>query len=279
MRRLRNFRARRSATNPRARQGVQVIARAAEILRALEGHSNGLSLGQIANQVNLPRSTVQRIIDALEAEHFVVAASPTARVRLGPALVRLASSAQLEILHLVRPYLEALSAATGETVDLAILNRSQVLFIDQIPGTHRLRTVSAIGASFPLHSSASGKALLAALDDAHLSSSKRVKLKPMTRHTMTSWAHLQEELDRIRATGVAYDREEHSIGICAVASALRGPAGELVAISIPTPTQRFVSREAELTKALLECCNQLQDVFGTGPAILPKPGTDAAIGP
>src|SRR5258707_9300888 len=71
---------------------VQVIARAAHIMRALEGEDAGLSLGQIAARVGLARSTVQRIVASLESERLLIAASPTGRVRLGPAILRLASS-------------------------------------------------------------------------------------------------------------------------------------------------------------------------------------------
>src|SRR5271154_7393626 len=67
---------------------VQVIARAAAILRALEDEAAGLSLGQIAQRVNLARSTVQRIVAALEAEKFLIAASPTGRGRLRPTILR-----------------------------------------------------------------------------------------------------------------------------------------------------------------------------------------------
>src|SRR3974377_2427185 len=70
---------------------VQVIARAAAILRALEDQALGLSLGQIAQRVDLARSTVQRIVAALEAEKLLIAASPNGRVRLGPPLLRLAA--------------------------------------------------------------------------------------------------------------------------------------------------------------------------------------------
>ena len=77
---------------PSDKNQVQVIARAAHILRALEGEDAGLSLGQIAARVGLARSTVQRIVASLEAEKLLIAASPTGRVRLGPAILRLASS-------------------------------------------------------------------------------------------------------------------------------------------------------------------------------------------
>src|SRR6516225_5442158 len=102
---------------------VQVIARAAAILRALEDQALGLSLGQIAQRVGLARSTVQRIVSALESENLVIAASPNGRVRLGPAIARLAGSVQTDFLSLARPFLVNLSGELRETVDLAIVKK------------------------------------------------------------------------------------------------------------------------------------------------------------
>jgi hypothetical protein len=121
------------------RTGIQVIARAAAILRALESEPEGLSLGQLAERVRLARSTVQRIVGALAAEHLLIAASPTAGVKLGPALVRLASSANVEMDRLLRSTLVKLSRTVKETVDLSVLKGDEAVFIDQIPGAHRLR--------------------------------------------------------------------------------------------------------------------------------------------
>src|SRR5215467_15564733 len=93
---------------PSDKSQVQVIARAAAILRALEDESLGLSLGQIAQRVNLARSTVQRIVAALQAEKLVIAATPNGRVRLGPAILRLAASVRSDFVTLARPLLERL---------------------------------------------------------------------------------------------------------------------------------------------------------------------------
>ena len=81
---------------------VQVIARAAAILRVLEDEMDGLSLGQIAQRVSLARSTVQRIVGALAAEKFLIAASPNGRVRLGPTILRLAASARTDFVAAAR---------------------------------------------------------------------------------------------------------------------------------------------------------------------------------
>lgn len=241
------------------RQGIQVIARAAALLRALERQPEGLSLGELAKAVSLPRSTVQRIVDALDNEGLVLAASAASGVRLGPALLALAAATRFHIAEAARDTLEALAKECGETVDLSLLDQDKVVFIDQVAGTHRLTAVSAVGVSFPLHSSANGKALLAAMADADIAKlRRRIRLSAVTPNTLTRWDALEREIAAVRERGAAYDREENSLGISAVSVAIRSPAGELAAISIPAPTQRFDATAAELTRALLRHTARLQ---------------------
>jgi DNA-binding IclR family transcriptional regulator len=244
---------------PSDRQGIQVIARAAALLRALERRPDGLSLGELAKAIDLPRSTVQRIVDALDNEGLVLAASATSGVRLGPALLALAAATQFHIAEMARETLKALAKQTGETVDLSLIDQDKVVFIDQVTGTHRLTAISAIGVSFPLHSSANGKAMLAAMADEDIAKlRKRIRLSALTPNTITTWERLEQEIAAVRQRGCAYDREENSLGISAVSVAIRSPAGELAAISVPAPTQRFKAHEAELTKALLKHTAGLQ---------------------
>ncbi len=240
------------------RQSIQVISRAASILRALEANPDGLSLGEIAKVVGLSRSTVQRIVDALDHENLVLASTGSG-VRLGPALLRLAAATRYRISEIARETMEELSLETGETVDLAVADNEKVVVLDQVAGTHRLMAVSAVGGSFPLHCSANGKAVLATFDESRLAKfKKKASLAKHTKNTITTWGTLERELERIRETGVAYDREENSVGICAVAVALRGPTGEIASISMPVPTQRFLENEATLVKSLLAHCRALQ---------------------
>jgi DNA-binding IclR family transcriptional regulator len=245
------------------RQSIQVIARAAAILRALEKNRRDLSLGEIAKLVALPRSTVQRIVDALDRENLLIASSAASGVRLGPALLALAAATHFEIADLARPTLEALAKETGESVDLAVADHDKVVFVDQVAGTHRLTAASAIGVSFPLHCSANGKAVLASLDGADLARlRKSMKLIRQTPNTIVTWAELEKELQVIRQTGVAFDREENSLGICAVATAIASPTGDLAAISVPVPTQRFLANEAALASQLLAHCDALRQTLG-----------------
>jgi DNA-binding IclR family transcriptional regulator len=238
---------------------VQVIARAAAILRALENEGPGLSLGQIAQRVNLARSTVQRIVAALEAESLVIAASPMGRVRLGPAISRLASSVQTDFVSLARPFLVALSNELEETVDLASVKRDQIVFIDQVIGPQRLRTVSGVGEAFPLHCTANGKAYLALLTDGEIEKLIGRDFVAQTPNTLRKLPALLKDLASVRKSGIAFDREEHTIGISAAGVALRDPLGNHVAISVPVPTPRFIEQQSLIVDRLLETKREIED--------------------
>lgn len=245
--------------NHSSRQGVQVIERAALILRALQKNPTGLSLGEIAKDIGLPRSTVQRIVDALIKESFVIASSTGIGFRLGPALIPLGSVTHFPIIEIVNPMLKTAAEETGETVDLSVSNQEQMVFIDQIPTIHRLAATSAVGVSFPMHSAANGKAALALMtDDELMRYRNHVSFHKRTDNTITSWEQLTDQLDIIRKTGIAFDREENSPGISAVAIALRAPNNDIIAVSIPTPTARFEEKEADIVAAISKLADNLK---------------------
>lgn len=222
-----------SATDRETASGVQVIARAAAILRELKDEPASLSLGQLATRLNLPRSTVQRIVGALQQERLVVVTNAGRGIRLGPEVQALARSAHSDIPAVLRPFLVELADATGETVDLAVLQGSRVVFIDQAPGRHRLRTVSSIGESFPLLTTANGKATLALLPESQ-------------RRQLAEGNLPADELTAILAGGIAFDLDEHTVGVSAVGGAVEGIDGEIYSISVPVPSARFTSHRDQI---------------------------------
>jgi DNA-binding IclR family transcriptional regulator len=246
----------------RAQSSVQLISRVANILAALEHEPDGLSLAEIASRVGMARSTVHRLTVGLANEGFVMPASPTGRVRLGPTLARLGISSQREIHEELRPFLHQLSEAVQETVDVAVLDGPDVRFIDQVPGNHRLRAVSSIGAAFPLHCCANGKALLAAMPREQAKRLLPRRLEALTPKTITSRVRLWEELDRIAEAGVAYDREEHTNGISAVGAAVHNGRTIVAAITVVTPTQRFEANVDLFTARLLDARHAIEQFFG-----------------
>lgn len=231
------------------RSGIQVISRAADILRVLRDAQTGLSLGQIAARVKLPRSTVQRITAALIEERFVIADPQGRGLRLGPELSAFAEAAQYNIVEHCRLFLTELTQKTGETADLSVMRGVGMTFLDQVPGTHRLTTVSKVDEVFPLTSTANGQACLAELPE-----DEAVALieAEWTRNDIKGdLPALLAGLQRVRETGLAYDLGDHTSGISAIGFAFRDWSDNLHAISVPMPSTRYGAMKETVEAALL----------------------------
>ena len=238
------------ASGGAARQpGVQAIARAAAILRALESAPRGLGISELAAVTELPKSTVHRLVAAL-AEEQLAGQDAEGRVRLGGAIARLGAASREALGERLRPVLVDLRRQLDETVDLAVLDGAAVRFVDQVPAPRRLRAMSSVGELFPLHCTANGKALLATMPAEQVEALLPARLERFTPRTIGSRAQLLDELPQVRETGVALDREEHTEGICAVGAAVGEGSGALAAISVPVPAPRFYGREEELATAV-----------------------------
>lgn len=237
--------------------GVQVLDRAADILKLLTASPAGLTQAEVASALDLARSTTHRLLNALASAGLVEPFGAAGRYRLGPEVLRMADAARASLITEVHPLLQALSREIEETVDLAVLDKDMVTFIDQVVAPQRLRTVSGVGLSFPLHCTANGKAILASLSDDHIARLLPERLPALTPNTTTSHQALRSDLISIRKRGYAVDDEEHSLGICALGAAIgRTPLGE-AAISIPIPVQRFAEKRKQAATALLRAARQI----------------------
>jgi DNA-binding IclR family transcriptional regulator len=237
---------------------VQVIARAASILGALSDSPGGLSLAQIARVTTLSRSTVHRIVVALCKQDYV--RSTDSGYQLGSALLRLAEASRSNFELDLTPFLVELSRELRETVDLSQLTGQTVTFVNQVIAMRRLRAVSGIGISFPLYCTAPGKAILAALGPAVTKRLLPERFERFTPSTHPDLASLERELDEVRRTGIAYDREEHTLGICAIGMALQASDQNWYAVSVPLPAQRFYGQESRLVVALTTSLNAIVKV-------------------
>jgi DNA-binding IclR family transcriptional regulator len=232
-----------------SRSGVQAIARAATVLRALAAAPEGLPLTELAAATELPKSTAHRIVAALAAEQLVT--HDGGPIRLGAAAAQLGAASREALGERLRPVLLRLRRELDETVDLAVLDGACVRFVDQVPAPRRLRATSAVGELFPLHCTANGKALLAALPEARVLELLPPRLPRLTPRTVTARERLLEELATIRREGIAFDREEHTEGICAVGAVVSdGLDPAVAAISVPVPSQRFGAEETRIVKAI-----------------------------
>ncbi|PDT03249.1 hypothetical protein CO666_16920 [Rhizobium chutanense] len=229
--------------------GVQVIARAAAILRALK--QDGLSLGALAKITNLPRSTVQRIVDALAAEDLVETGD--SGVRPGWGLQQLAQAGQSAIAVRVRPQLQELFERTHETVDISTRHGRQVAFLDRIISDQELRVVPITDRPRPLYAMANGKAVLSSMTTEQIEALLDEPFTALTPATLTNLRSLLSELENVRTEGFSYDREEHAPGVCAVGMPIRVPGMPPHAISVVVPASRYEQRLPVLKEALREC--------------------------
>jgi len=235
---------------------IQVITRADDIMNAIADAPSGLSLSKISELTEISRSSVHRIVVALCSKEYLRATD--SGYQLGPALLRLANLGSTGFETRIRPYLVKLSKKLDETVDLSHLTSESITVIDQVVALHRLRAVSSIGATFPLHGIAPGKAILAAMASSEAERLLPPELKKFTPSTIASFSNLERELKKIRKSGIAYDREEFSEGVCAIGMAFKGPAGGWFAVSIPVPAQRFYGNEERLALALSDAIQEIE---------------------
>jgi len=250
------------------KNNVQVLARASGILRLLGRTPNGLAQFEIAESLGLAYTTTNRILSALHLEGFIERIGLRGRYILSREFVEMANVMRRAQETVIHAHLEILSEDIDETVDFSVLERGRLIIVDQVFAPHRLTIVSATASVLPVHCTASGKALLAAIPPFDAERLIGDKLSALTPNTITSIATLRNELESVRRTGIAYDNEEHCQGICAVAVAVRGTPLGLGAIGVPIPAQRIerVNRRY-LQNALLSAAARIEAEFRHGPAV------------
>jgi DNA-binding IclR family transcriptional regulator len=233
--------------------GMQVITRAAAIIGALAEPGGRRSLAQLAAQTGLPKTTVHRICTALEQVGYVRMDATSGCRELGPGLLRLAFSGRRDLTEELQPSLRRLSLELNETVDLAVLDGSEVLFVAQHPAPERaLMAIARVGAHFPAYSLASGKVLLARLPHEEVVRRLPRRLEPALDGSARTRDALLRELDEVRRTGLGFEREEMRHGICAVAVAVTDVDGRAASVAVPMPTARFRENDEQVTVRLLE---------------------------
>jgi IclR family transcriptional regulator, acetate operon repressor len=229
---------------------VTDIGRATVLLDAIAESRGPLTLTDLAVRTRLPRSSVHRVIQALEDELYVVRVPQRPGYILGPGVLKFGMNAHLRLLATNRERLAMLAREVNENVELAIFSGREVVVVDQIASPERLKGVTQVGKAFSLHASSIGMALLAQLPDERVVELLPAALKQFTDHTLTDHSAVLSKLEEIRRSHVAVDIEQHDVGISAVATGLQGPTGALQAIAVVMPTVRFKAKAVLAIKSL-----------------------------
>jgi len=241
--------------------GVQSIERAFAILRALAVGPSGVT--DLAERVNLPKSTVARLLNALESEGAIEQLEVGGDYRIGPAIEEISggSNQNRSLIAASQPFLVDLSDQTNEASGLDVLQDGLVHFVDMIESDQDVQIRDWTGESGAPHSLSAGIVILAHSGEAAIAAYIAGGLTPSTQHTLTTEAELRERLTQARSAGYAWVYEEFAEGINSVAAPVFGPDGVIAALRIHGPTYRFPDpdRSHDIGLLVAEAAAQLSE--------------------
>lgn len=226
-------------------RNVLSVERIVGVLEVLADARKDLGVTEIATAAGIHKATASRLLGALAASSLVERDPETRKYRIGVGLVRLAGSAtaRLAVIQHARPVLEDLAERTGETVNLGILDRESVVYVDQVTGGSTVLMANWIGRRSPLHCSSSGKVLLGFGDEALREAILRGPLGRLTKNTITDPVRLRAEVEKVRRQGYASSVGELEQGLNTVAAPVWLDERVIAAVSVSGPASRLAARE------------------------------------
>ncbi len=244
------------------------VGKALEVLDLVASLGRPVRFKELQSLSDFPKASLYRFLQTLTNQGMLSYDPATQSYAPGLRLVRLAHSAwrQSSLAPVARPFLDALAAKTGEAVHLAQLDHGHVLFVDKRKGTDNFDTLAQAGKVAPSYCTGVGKAILAfmpeAARDRALQQQAFLKYTPITHDSVDD---LVADLQEVRKNGVAYDREEHELGIISIAAPiLTDPHTVIGALSIATSTNRHDLNALEAFRpALLDTATQIANAAST----------------
>jgi len=241
--------------------GVQSVDRALYILELLARRGEA-GVTELASDIGVHKSTVSRLLAALEDRELVEQAFERGKYRLGFGILRLANavSGRLDVTRQGREICERLALEVGETVNIAVLRSEYAVNVDQARGPAAISTHNWVGELTPLHATSSGKVLLAFMSaDARRDLLAEAGLRRFTEHTITSVERLEAQLQDVPRTGYVVSLEELEHGLNAVAAPIRDHLGGVIAaLSVSGPAYRLtVERVQEIAPAVVSAADDV----------------------
>ncbi|WP_216915650.1 IclR family transcriptional regulator [Nocardia noduli] len=220
------------------RDNLSLLQRSALVLDCFPGGTT-LSLAEVTARTGLPRSTAHRVLTGLVELGWLTRNS--GGFELGLALFELGERVGLKyrLRSAALPFMQDLYSVTGQTVHLAVRDGRDAVYVEKIHGHAALPLPSQIGGRLPLTCTAVGKALLAPEAPEVIGTVLTVPLRSYTAHSITDPAVLARELDGVRRTGIAIEREESAVGGCCVASPILLGGRPVAALSVSVPAESF----------------------------------------
>lgn len=245
---------------------IQSVERAFAVLRVISRHGASVPLAVIADETELPKSTVSRLLSTM-VDIGTVDRVGGGRYSIGAAMRAIVQPAVglAELTALARPYLRDLVDQIGEDAGLAIADGAEVLYIDQVQSSQPVQVQDWTGQRFAAHTTAAGYVLLGALPDAELDAALSAELSRPTASTVTDPHELRSLVAAAGEDGYAWTYEAWADGINGAAAPITDAAGQVVAaINLYGPSYRFPRGDNadEITKVLVEAAVQISRHLG-----------------
>ncbi len=246
---------------------INSIIRACNLLRHLSKEKTYFKLSELARELHLDRSTTYRILLSLERCGFIERDEKTGQYGLGMGVFELGNAflSQRDFVKVSKPIMVDLASRVQETVHLAVLSQTEIVYIDKADSPRTLGVISKIGQRAPLYCTALGKVLLAHQPkESQLRILKELKLKPFTSNTITSKKRLLKELEEIRKCGYSLDRREYEEGVECIAAPIRDHLGNVIAaLSISGPQRKIgVPQEKDFINQVVESAKLISQRIG-----------------
>jgi IclR family acetate operon transcriptional repressor len=246
-----------SGTSP---YSIRAVERTLDILDVLREADDGVGLGKLSQVIGLPKSSTFRYLATLEAGgHVIRDAAETFRLSPSAAPARPRDVSLLR--SIARPWMEELARRFDETINLAVLDRTKVAYVDSVESSHAVRFAARPGHCDFVHSSALGKALASRLAPEEIRRILAAEGMPaVASRTITDLPRFLDEIEAVKRRGYSVnDLENDEAGRC-VATAI--PGSPLAAIGLSAPAARFpVAKAAEVGAALRRAAGQIAGEF------------------
>jgi DNA-binding IclR family transcriptional regulator len=245
---------------------LQTIEKASEVLTLFERDHTEWGVREVAEKLGLAKSSAHDLLTSL-AQVGLLSKTEDGRYRLGWRLVTLSETllATTELRREARPILEELAAQYRETIHLAILDDTKVVYVDKLEGKQAVRVeLTSLGTRLYAHCSALGKVLLAYRPETDVKRIIQIEGLPrFTPNTITDEGELEQALTKIRKQGYAYDIEEILPDLCCVGAPIRNHSGQVIAsLSMSIPAYRFQRSQADFRKAIMQAAKMVSEKLG-----------------
>ena len=242
------------------------VTTALRLLKAFSEKDDEIGISALSKRLGIAKSTVHRLAVTLVSERMLEQDPESGKYRLGIALFGLGALVRrrMNVSTQARPYLFALREKTNETVHLAILDGSEIMYVYNLESSQAIRMRSDLGVRKPAYCTAEGQAILAFQPAETVERIIREGLAPRTPQTITDPTRLMRTLDTIRQRGCAIEDEESEIGMRCIAAPIRNDAGEVVAaVAVAGPASRLSKKTiADFIPHVIESADRISARLG-----------------